>query len=307
MSTVGIVMATYNGEKYVREQIESILGNTYTEWKLWLWDDGSKDSTVSILKEYEEKYPGKIIVYQNQENLGVVQNFLLGAKRCDTDYIMFCDQDDVWKKDKIRKTLEAMRETEEKEGADYPVTVFSDVVVVDSELRKIHPSFYQVSKLNTKKLDLNHLLMENKLIGCTIMMNSPVKKLLTNLPKSARVHDWWIALITSAFGKIVYLPEATMLYRQHENNVIGNENFLSYIQNRLRNLKKQKQVLMDTQRQAYEFLQIYKNELSKEDKRVVYEFANLRNRNWFQRRYIIFTRGYLKTGLIRNLGVFLIV
>lgn len=307
MSTVGIVMATYNGEKYVKEQIESILKNTYTEWKLWLWDDGSKDKTVSILKEYEEKYPERITVCENRKNLGVVLNFLHGAKSCDTDYIMFCDQDDVWMKDKIDRTLKMMKKTEEKEGADCPITVFSDVKVVDSNLNMIHPSFYQSSRLNTKKLDLNHLLMENKLIGCTIMMNSSVKKRLTNLPKYARVHDWWIALITSAFGRIVYLPEATMLYRQHENNVIGNDNFLSYVKERIRNLKKQKQVLLDTQRQAYEFLQIYKNELSTEDKRVVYEFAYIHKRNWFQKRYIIFTRGYFKTGLLRNLGVFLIV
>ncbi|ROR27534.1 glycosyl transferase family 2 [Mobilisporobacter senegalensis] len=307
MSTVGIVMATYNGEKYVREQIDSILENTYTDWKLWLCDDGSKDGTISILKEYEEKYPEKIIVYQNPKNLGVVLNFLEGAKRCDTDYVMFCDQDDIWMKDKIQRTLEFLKKAEEKEGKGYPVTVFSDVIVVDANLREIYPSFYRVSRLDTKKLDLNHLLIENKLIGCTIMMNSAIKNLLTNLPKSARVHDWWIALVTSGFGKIEYLPKATLLYRQHGNNVIGNQSFLNYVQNRIKNLQKQKQILLDTQRQAYEFFQIYKEQLSQENKKVIYDFATLYRKNWFQRRYIILTRGYLKTGLIRNLGVFLII
>lgn len=307
MSTVGIVMATYNGMKYVREQIDSIIANTYTDWKLWICDDGSKDNTISILKEYEDKYTDKIIVYQNPKNLGLVLNFLEGAKRCDTDYVMFCDQDDVWMKDKIQSTLDSMRKTEEKMGYDYPITVFTDVTVVDASLNKIHSSFYQTSRLDTTKLDINHLLIENKLIGCTIMMNHAVKNLLTNLPKSSRVHDWWIALLTSSFGKIVYIPKATLLYRQHENNIIGNQKFLSYVRNRIKNLKKQKQILLDTQRQAYEFFQIYKDQLSRENKKVVYEFATLHKRNWLVRRYIILTRGYLKTGLIRNIGVFLIV
>lgn len=305
MSTVGIVMATYNGMKYVREQIDSILANTYTDWKLWIWDDGSKDNTVSILKEYEDKYPNKIIVHENPKNLGVVLNFLDAARQCDTEYVMFCDQDDVWMANKIQRTLDTMKKTEEKMGSDYPITVFTDATVVDGKLNNIQSSFYQASRLDTKKVDINHLLIENKLLGCTIMMNYAVKDLLTNLPKSARVHDWWIALLTSCFGKIVYLPKATLLYRQHENNVIGNQNFISYVQNRTKNLKKQKQILLDTQRQAYNFFQIYKDQLTKENKKIVYEFACLHKYNWFVRRYLILKRGYLKTGIIRNIGVFL--
>lgn len=307
MSTVGIVMATYNGSKYIREQINSILNNTYTDWTLWICDDGSKDNTLTILKEYETKYPGKIRVHQNPKNLGLVRNFLEGTKECDTRYIMFCDQDDVWNKDKIQITLNEMKRMEDKEGNHNPITVFTDVTVVNSKLSQLHSSFYQVSKLDTNQLDLPHILMENKLIGCTIMFNLSVKEKMTKLPKLARVHDWWIAILSASFGMISYLPETTLLYRQHENNVIGNQSFYSYVQKRIKTLWKQRQVLLSTQKQAYEFYEIYQNQLSRKNKKIVYEFAMLHKRNWFIRRYIIVKNGYLKTGLLRNIGVLLLI
>jgi Glycosyltransferases involved in cell wall biogenesis len=307
MNKVSIVMATYNGETYIREQLDSLLQNTFTDWQLEICDDGSKDNTLLIAREYESKYPGKIIIHANEKNLGVVLNFLEGAKRATGEYVMFCDQDDVWLPNKIEHTLNFLQRQEKKYGNDMPITVFTDAKVVNRTLEETHPSFHQSGKLDCTKLDLPHILMENKLLGCTVMFNSKVKEKLVQLPEHARVHDWWIGLVTASFGKIAYLQEATMLYRQHEKNVIGNQNFLSYVSNRIHSLKKQKQVLKHTEEQAMNFYQIYKKDLNEQARKQIYSFAHLYKRNWIQRRYFIVKYGYLKTGTIRNIGVLLLI
>lgn len=307
MSTVSIVMATYNGEKYLREQIDSILENTYTDWKLEICDDGSKDQSIVIAKEYEANFPDKIQVHVNKKNLGFVHNFLQGAQRAKGKYVMFCDQDDVWLPSKIEHTLQYIKKMEKHYGVDMPLAVFTDAKVVDAKKRELHPSFFQSGKLDATKLDLRYLLMENKLIGCTVLFNRKVLDYLSVLPQEARYHDWWIGIIVASFGKIGFLKESTLLYRQHEKNVVGNQNFLSYITNRISSLRKQKEALVSTERQAYNILKIFQNQLPLKEKRIITEFSMLGKRNWFARRRILIKYGYWKTGMVRNIGVFLIL
>ena len=234
MSMVTIVMSAYNGEKYIREQIDSILASTYQDFDIFITDDVSKDSTLSILKEYEAKHPDKIRVCQNEKNLGYILNFLTGICRTTSEYIMLCDQDDVWKPDKIEKTLVRLKKMEARYGKNIPNAVFSDAVVVDQNLTTINPSFFESGHLNPQNTDLSHILMENKLIGCTVMINSALRKILLehDLPKKAKLHDWWIALIAAAFGKISFINEGLLLYRQHSSNAVGDTGFSAYFKNR---------------------------------------------------------------------------
>lgn len=305
MSTIGIIMATYNGEKYLKEQIESILSNTCTEWHLSIYDDGSTDHTFSIIKEYEKKYPDKITGYKNKENLGVKHNFLNAIKNEAYEYVMFCDQDDVWLPDKIGITYQKMLEAQNK-NPSIPITIFTDAKLVDEKLNVLYNSYFRTSNLDVKKVDLSHILMENKLIGCTVMINKEVIQNL-KIPVSLRMHDWWIAILTSSFGKIEFLDQPTILYRQHAANVIGGQDKVSYIKNRLSSLKKQKEVLRLTQDQAMQFYELYKGTLSDKNRYLIKQFAELNKRNWLMRRYIILKYGYLKTGLVRNMGVFFII
>lgn len=308
MEQISIVMAAYNGAAYIREQLDSIINSTYKNWTLEVCDDGSSDETISIVKEYIEKYPEYISLHQNRKNLGVVQNFLEGASRAEGDYIMFSDQDDVWLSDKIAHTLKKMKEIEQGQK-DIPTVVFTDAKVVNGTLEEIAPSFHKISKLDTSKTDLPHLLMENKLIGCTIMFNQATAKLLYAFPENARCHDWWIGLLAASMGKIGYLPERTLLYRQHENNEIGAQNFISYVKARVHSLQKQKQTLLENQKQAAELLEVYQNEkmLSKQAKEELYTFAAISKKGWIARRRIVIRKGYLKTGIVRNTGVLLLI
>lgn len=308
MIPVQIIMASYNGQKYIREQIESILASTYKHWFLTIYDDGSTDDTITILDEYEQKYPDKIQVIKNEKNKGVVENFLQGIQNSKLPYIMFCDQDDVWLPDKIKLTLTTMLQ-EEKKRKNKPLTVFTDAKVVDKNLNTIHESFFRSNQLDATKVDLAHMLMENKLIGCTVMINEGVKNLITTLPKKGRYHDWWIGLISATFGDIVFLPKQTLLYRQHGNNVVGNQSYVEYIMKRFRTLLLQRDSIKANYIQANEFLSIYKNKLVgyNQKKEIIEKFIALENMKWYERKYTIIKYGFLKTGFIRNLGLLLII
>jgi len=309
MDSVAIIMATYNGEKFLKEQIESILSSTYKEFKLYIVDDGSKDSTMEILHRYKMRYPGVIHVSQNEKNMGVTLNFLNAINRTTSDYIMLCDQDDVWKKDKIAKTLNRMKQIEVQFGKDLPVAVFTDAYVTDSKLNIIHPSFFKSGRLNPQLTDLPHMLMENKLIGCTVMINGALRRILQSrpLPKKARFHDGWLGLIAASFGKISFIPEPTLFYRQHETNVVGNRGFCSYVLNRLRNLRKQKEALIALQEQAKEFADLYRDYFDGKKLELVVRFSDLSKDGFIKRRIQLLRYGYLKSGLIRNIGLMFII
>ncbi|NLK74443.1 MAG: glycosyltransferase family 2 protein [Clostridiales bacterium] len=309
MNKITIIMTTYNGEKYVGEQIESILASPYSNFEISIYDDGSNDNTMGILRRYEELYPDIIQVHQNEQNMGVTLNFLNAICNTNSDYYMLCDQDDVWKPNKIPVTLKKMRQMEEQYGKNTPLAVFTDAVVVDKELNILHNSFFASSHMNPRRTDLPHLLMENKLIGCTVMFNASLRKILksNHLPKEARFHDAWIGLIAASFGRIAYLNEATMLYRQHGNNVVGNVNFLAYIKDRITTINKQKINLLATQRQAAEFARIYGKKMDLDKRIIIGRFANLHKAGFVRKRCLILRHRYLKSGLVRNLGLMIII
>jgi len=302
-------MATYNGEKYLEEQIESILSSSYKEFKLYIVDDGSEDSTMEILKRYKKLYPDQIHISRNETNMGVTLNFLNAINNSTSDYIMLCDQDDVWMKDKIAKTLKRMKQMEVQFGKDIPVAVFTDALVTDSKLNIIHDSFFKSGRLNPRLTDLAHLLMENKLIGCTMMINGAVRRILQSrpLPENARFHDGWLGLIAAAIGKISFVPEPTLFYRQHAANVVGNRGFLAYVSDRVRNLKKQKDALYAQQSQAKEFADLYKDYIDESKLDLILRFSSLRKEGFLKRRIDIIRYGYLKSGLIRNIGLIIII
>ncbi len=326
MSTVNIVMATYNGGTYLREQIDSILSSTYTDWSLSVFDDGSTDDTVNIAKEYACKFPERIFVYEAEENRGSTMNFLEGLKKMyrhsmtneasdgqksfssnRAKYFMFADQDDVWLKDKIEVTLTRMKLMEKKFGRNVPALCYTDAVVVDSNLHFMRKSFHSSSHLKTRKNDLPHLLMENKCMGCTMMMNAALVELLGEIPPQARFHDWWMVLIAATFGKVRAFDKQTLLYRQHGDNQVGSTGFLSYVVGRLRSIGRQREKLRQSFAQADALLELYSDRMTPEKRRLVREFAELQDYGFIKRRRLLIKNRYFKSGLIRNIGLFIII
>ncbi|MGN1206208.1 MAG: glycosyltransferase family 2 protein [Eubacterium sp.] len=305
MAQIGIILATYNGEKYLREQLESILSNTFTDYEIHICDDGSTDGTVAIAKEYVEKYP-QISLWQNEKNQGYTKNFLQAMKRETTPYVMLCDQDDIWKPDKIEMTYRAMKEAEESENM--PILVFTDAENYDDATKKDMGSFHKTSHLDTKKFDTAHLFMENKCIGCTIMCNAKVRDYLTELPEEIRVHDWWLALICSHFGKVIYLDKMTLHYRQHSDNMIGTSSFFQYLAQRISHWKEQKEAIRATMAQGNAFYHIFGDKIQDpKRKKCAYEFSKMSEKNVIMRRYLAVHYGFLKSGLVRNIALLFLI
>ncbi len=218
---IDILLATYNGEKYLREQIDSILNQTYKNIRLIVSDDCSKDGTGKILEEYKNKEK-RIKVYYQEKNLGVVKNieFLLG--KVESPYYMLADQDDVWLPEKTEKSLETLKSN----NADL---VFGDLEVVDENLNTLYKSFNDymlLSRKINKYIDdykVNYLY--NCVTGCTVLAKRETIEKILPLPTNSKylIHDYWIGLMTSLNGKLAYMPEKYIKYRQHGNNQVGTE------------------------------------------------------------------------------------
>ena len=225
---IDILMATYNGEKYLKEQMDSILEQTHQDFRLLISDDGSQDSTRQILNEYVAK-DNRVIVFLQNKNLGVVKNFEYLMEKVESEYFMFSDQDDIWQKDKIQKSIQKMLET----NSDL---VYSDLQVVSQELDVLHGSYWKLKGFEKKIRKYNNfesLYLNNFVTGCTMLVKSKWLEKILPLPHKSNyiLHDYWTALIVSKFGKMAHLDEPLVKYRQHFSNNIGSKKRSDEIKN----------------------------------------------------------------------------
>nr|MBP3599375.1 glycosyltransferase family 2 protein [Eubacterium sp.] len=306
MAEIHIVLATYNGAKFIKEQLDSILNNSWKDLTIEVCDDGSTDETLEIVSKYVKTYDN-VTLHRNEKNLGYVMNFMEGIKRSQSPYIMLCDQDDIWHVDKIQKTYNRMRELEKEMSSQVPLLVYSDAMNFDSDTGEELGSFHKSSHLDTEKVDLAHLLMENKCIGCTVMVNGVIRDYLKELSPAIRVHDWWLALICSCFGKIAYLDESTLQYRQHSGNMIGGSGFSTYVGNRLKNMQKQKLAIRATFEQGKAFYQTFSGQLENDAKDVLATFARMDAAGFLRRRLWLVQYGFWKSGIVRNVALFFMI
>ncbi len=218
MGNIDILLATYNGEKFIKEQIDSILNQTYQDFNLIISDDCSKDGTRDILKEYEKK-DSRIKVFFQSKNLGYVKNFEFLLNEVESEYYMLSDQDDVWLPEKIEKSYNCLIDNK----ADL---VFSDLEVVDRKLNTTFKSFNDLMKYTKKAKKYEDYRLEylyNCVTGCTLLTKSKFLKKILPLPNESEyvIHDFWIPLIVSMNGKVKYLNEPLIKYRQHGHNQVG--------------------------------------------------------------------------------------
>ena len=304
-------MATYNGEKYLPQQLQSLIDQTYKDFKVIIYDDCSTDSSFDIIKQYAEDYPDVIFAYQNKINSTSAKynfmNMMIGYK---DDYIMLCDQDDVWLDDKIEITLEKMSRMEQKYGKQTPLLTHTDLTVVDDNLNVISPSFREAMNADYSKTELRQQLIQNTLTGCTCMYNRAVADLIVDVPDYCVMHDWFLMLVVSAFGKIEALPNTqTILYRQHKENQVGAKDVrtLKYKINKLLNGKDVRRAINETYTQAESFYNIYKNKLSNSQISLLKAYINIPNLNKFGRWRTIVKLGVLKNGIARKIANFIFI
>ncbi len=306
---VDILLTTFNGDKYLHAQIQSLLAQQFTDWHLIVRDDGSKDNTLLVLKDYQSAHPLKISILKDSlGRLGPAQSFAYLAQHSSASYVAFCDQDDIWLQDKLFLQVDAMQNAEKEYGKFLPILVHSDLLVVDKDLNLVGTSFWDYQNLKPRIMKkLNRLLVQNYVTGCTILINKPLVDLALPIPAGARMHDWWLALMAISEGKVISLSDKTVKYRGHDSNNIGAKkwNFLYIIGLALHGQKSIKLSIIKTRDQAVALLESGK--LNDTSKKVVTRYIEMFELNWFSRRILMVRMGFFKFGVVRNLAIFVFI
>lgn len=269
---VDILLATYNGERFVGEQIESIQAQTYKNWRLLVSDDCSSDGTLDVVRNFAADDNRISVVSEGVRYGGAKDNFFALMGSSGAPYCMFCDQDDVWLSEKVEKSLESLRALEGDYGTDTPLLVFSDMKVVDEKLNVIHDSFERSSRFDPNRLTFRHLLAHNVAAGCCMLFN---RALLDVCRRSdgdgAEMHDWWAILAAAAFGRIVFVDAPLSLYRQHGDNEVGANEYSPLDRAKNMDFMIQQFVLSTVQAEAFGVL--YGDRLASNDIRSLHEFV----------------------------------
>ena len=267
---VTILLATLNGEDYLKAQLESIAAQTYENWQLVVDDDGSTDGTLEILEEFSRQHPDQVTIIENEPPQGSAKdNFISLLRNSYGPYFMFCDQDDVWKHDKIYLTLQKMEALEARYGDKTPILVHTDLSVVDENLEIMAESFFQYADL-PKRIILNQLMVQSSVTGCTVMINRCLQQyFLRPLPQSNIImHDYWATLIARVFGKIGFVNEPTVLYRQH-NCKSHHKNHREIVTMFFKKIKEGKQdyrrLMIESMEQIRGFVETYGDEIDSLD------------------------------------------
>ena len=219
---ISVVLCTYNGEKYLQEQLDSISKQTCLPDELIVCDDGSTDSTIEILEVFSKTAPFETRIFCNDKNLGPGRNFAKAINLSKGKFICLCDQDDYWLPNKIENSIQKITSMEKRFGQNQPLLVHTDAIVADENLIKVHSSLWDFQhSFPQKGHTFAKLLSQNLVTGCTAVINKALKDKALPIPENAVMHDWWFALVAAAFGQIDSICKPTLLYRQHGKNDIG--------------------------------------------------------------------------------------
>jgi len=319
---IEVLMSTYqgavpdrNGKPFLESQLESLRGQKLDfEFTVRVRDDGSTDETRVILQRWQERYPGWLS-WTAGKNLGPSGSFSALLEESTADYVFFCDQDDVWDPRKMQISLSEMQQAEANRtlGKDLPLLVHTDLLVCDANMEILAESFWDHQAIDPNKNSLNRLLLQNTVTGCTMLINGALRKRIGRIPKEAIMHDWWIAMVAAASGKIIPVYWASVAYRQHGKNVCGTtERALSwaYIWRKLQQPRNGREGYMAAMSRYYKQAQAFYAQyadgitwrLSPAQRTSLKSFVDLPRQNPVLRRWNIFRHGFWKQELPRNLG-----
>ncbi len=261
---VAVVLSTYNGEKYVKNQIDSILNQTYKNIEIYVRDDGSKDRTIDVLKEYEEQ--GKIKLYP-KENVGFIKSFFECLSFCkDADYYAFCDQDDEWFEDKIERAIVKLNEKD----SNKPLLYFADYDFYDDNMQ-----FISHSKSHKYGPSFRNAIVDCITLGINTVINKKARDIMVNsgIQKSCG-HDWTAYMICSSMGEVIYDKVSTLKYRRTGKNVSpGGKGFIAF---QIWRIKKffVNDYFSNVKEELIEFENLFGDKLSEKDKKILSLFTN---------------------------------
>jgi glycosyltransferase involved in cell wall biosynthesis len=245
---VEIVLAHYNGSAYIEQQLDSIhlsAKRANINYRIFIIDDSSRSEEYNALEKIVSDMP-EVQLIRNQMNLGVIKTFAKGLEMTMADYVMLSDQDDVWMTDKIQKSLTLIKQIEDRS----PALVFTDLTPVNHKLFPIRESMLNLHTFYQDR-DRYGLLLRNLVAGCTVMVNRRLLEIALPIPTDITMHDHWLAVCAAFGGKIAYLNEPTLLYRQHGGNVVGNaKGLMSRLRKPFHSLRRLNRSLSDKNRQV---------------------------------------------------------
>ena len=288
MKNIVVLLATYNGKNYLRQQLDSLLNQTFADFRIVVHDDGSTDGTIDILNEYRNNNPEKIELLHGQSCGSAKANFLWMLKKEEADVYFFCDQDDVWHETKIEKSLKALGDLSE------PACVFSDMWVVDENLNEISDSFIRYIGREPGNTAYTQILIDNPAAGCTMCFNRALRDLTVELlPKldleNIPMHDALVLALASITGEVKAIDEPLVYYRQTGNNIMGAVTE-SDSDKRNRNVSDFKEGSLFSKKKAFvNEARLFAAELAKADfiskdkKNILIRFADIGHKSKFKR------------------------
>lgn len=301
-----MVLATYRGARFLPEQLASVAAQQGVEWRLLVRDDGSCDETLAIVEAFGRDHRGRVELFDDGEvGLGAAQSFgrLLAASTA--PYVFSCDQDDVWLPDKLEQSVARLQGAERERGAEWPVLVHTDLQVVDEQLRSIAPSMNRYQHLGAEaRSSLRALLVQNCVTGCTAGMNRALLELALPLPPEAIMHDWYLALTAAATGSVLYLADATVVYRQHGTNALGARRYDLRARPTLAEMRAS---LERTFEQAGALHGRLAGRLAPREAALIRQYAELATSGPLRRRWRVARSGFWKHGIARNVAMLLVL
>ena len=316
MPLVDILLATYNGAKYLPAQLASLEAQTQTDWRLIVRDDGSGDGSLDLVRDWAAGTGRDLVVLEDGDTrLGPAKSFGRLLARADAPYFAFCDQDDHWRANKIERLLQEMQKLEAEFGPDVPLLVHCDLAIVDATLQPTGDLFWEQAHITTVSVARREadrraragLLLQNVVTGCAALGNADLRRRATPQPEGVHVHDWWVALIAAHFGAVRGVPEPLVDYRQHGANAIGAKAWDAWsMLRRFLNdppgtVNKTILVLGKLQMQAQSFQDAFGDNLAETDRKAVQEFATLPQQGLLRRKTFMMRHGVYPQAWLRRL------
>ena len=224
MKKIAILLATYNGEAYLQEMLDSLVEQKDISFCCYIHDDGSCDATLDIIQNYIFQYPKQFVLLEDDRVYGnPKENFFHLLNSVEADYYFFADQDDVWLPNKMQKTFSEMQALEKRSYDKAPLACFCDMFVTDENLQILHPSFIQSIGRDISHVKYTQILIDNPAAGCTMCINRVCRDIAISIDQISNVemHDVWCLLVAAVFGRVSFVDEPLSYYRQHGHNEMG--------------------------------------------------------------------------------------
>jgi len=301
---IDVLMATWNGSRFIEQQLESLFKQTLQSFRLIVRDDGSSDSTLQIIESFRSRQPERVFVRRNSARLGACRTFSLLAEESRAPYFAFCDQDDVWRTDKLELQLDAVKHVEAKYGDHTPIIVFSDTELIGPNNRRLAVSMWKMKHIDPHRASLGAMLVQNLVTGCTVLGNHSLLRQGLPIPEEAQMHDSWLGLVTAAFGLLVPLDETTVGYRQHEQNELGAGRGLRVADafKLLRGDPLLARGIAESRGQARKFAERYANQLSQQQMETLQTWWRSKDLPTGLRQWILYRSGLRRTRFLNNLA-----